>query len=286
MAGKPSKPHLETIRTSLSDYAPEVAPAKLNLLWLSVLNEMLLLFYPPFRAETEHELSEQVLVGLRAYIEDLVEFDGKTLRDAWKDVRRNHKVERWPTSGDLRRACLEISPRAPTSDNAEKPRGDLDAKKERYAEAMAMADAERSRQMVTPLWKQACREGWVSHLLSEISRRLNIFQQHHINGKHTSFAIFFQSHEIDCIRSGSAYAVSMAMDNPISFPEDWAFQIGTETRRTWQDIAAEKDVVGEDGEMQSLSSYAGNILQAVKSGKPLRFEKPRHVNQPLPELSP
>ena len=78
----------------------------LNAVWEEVLEEMLTLYYPPFRASTDEELLEQATVGIRAYVEDLAEFRRGTLADAWRTVRRQHKTERWPTIHAIRDACL------------------------------------------------------------------------------------------------------------------------------------------------------------------------------------
>jgi hypothetical protein len=71
------------------------------------------MYYPPFRAETEEELAEQSVVWLRACVEDLMEFPIHVLADAWKEVRRSHKVERWPTIQVIRDACLANSGEKP-----------------------------------------------------------------------------------------------------------------------------------------------------------------------------
>lgn len=69
----------------------------LNRVWSTVLEEMLTLFYPPFRADNDDELLDQTVVALRAYTEDLAGFSEEQLRRAWRGVRRTHKTERWPT---------------------------------------------------------------------------------------------------------------------------------------------------------------------------------------------
>lgn len=71
-----------------------------------VLTEMLLLFYPPFRAIDDVELLELSIRGVKAYAEDLCEFSPEVLQDGWREARRNHRVERWPTISDIRDACL------------------------------------------------------------------------------------------------------------------------------------------------------------------------------------
>lgn len=56
-----------------------------------------MLFYPPFRAADDVEMLELSAKGVRAYAEDLAGFTMEQLRSAWREVRRNHKTERWPT---------------------------------------------------------------------------------------------------------------------------------------------------------------------------------------------
>lgn len=58
---------------------------------------MLTLFYPPFRAADDVEMLELSVKGIRAYAEDLAGYPEEQLRKAWRQVRREHKVERWPT---------------------------------------------------------------------------------------------------------------------------------------------------------------------------------------------
>jgi hypothetical protein len=58
---------------------------------------MLTLFYPPFRAADDIEMLELSVTGIRAYAEDLAGFPADDLRRGWREVRRTHKPERWPT---------------------------------------------------------------------------------------------------------------------------------------------------------------------------------------------
>lgn len=67
---------------------------------------MLTLYYPPFRADDDVELLQLSTVGIRAYIDDLAEFDAETLANGWREARRAHKVERWPTISDIRDRCV------------------------------------------------------------------------------------------------------------------------------------------------------------------------------------
>lgn len=87
-----------------------------------MISEMTLLLYPPFEAKTDDELLLQCTVALRAYIEDLAEFEQGPLAAAWREVRRKHTTVRWPTIETIRSACIGV--RDDADDSAErKPRG-------------------------------------------------------------------------------------------------------------------------------------------------------------------
>lgn len=68
---------------------------------------MLTLFYPPFRAADDVEMLELSVKGIRAYAEDLADQPEHILRRAWREVRRVHKVERWPTIQVILEACQQ-----------------------------------------------------------------------------------------------------------------------------------------------------------------------------------
>lgn len=75
--------------------------------WDAVLEEMLTLFYPPFRAADDVEMLELSVKGVRAYAEDLADQPEHVLHRAWREVRRTHKIERWPTINAILEACNE-----------------------------------------------------------------------------------------------------------------------------------------------------------------------------------
>lgn len=112
---------------------------------------MLTLYYPPFRADDDVELLEMCLTSIRAYVEDLAEFDADTLGRAWRDVRRRHKVERWPTISDIRDACLAAQPRQPITKTSAR----VDKKPVDRWEFIASADA----YMLTAQGQWALRHG-------------------------------------------------------------------------------------------------------------------------------
>ncbi len=68
---------------------------------------MLILYFPPFPADNEAVMLEQAVIGIRAYAEDLATIPEATVAKAWRTVRREHKVGRWPTIAAILDACRE-----------------------------------------------------------------------------------------------------------------------------------------------------------------------------------
>jgi hypothetical protein len=93
---KPSKPKPSEVLNALRQSWRGSAPA-LDAVWTACLEEMLTLFYPPFRADDDVEMLDLSVVAIRAYAEDLASHPEARLRKAWREVRRAHKAERWPT---------------------------------------------------------------------------------------------------------------------------------------------------------------------------------------------
>lgn len=110
---KPSKPHPSTVLQCLSD------SNRVELVALDrtrgMLDEMLTLYYPPFRAESEEELLDQTLVALRRYVIELGCYDRDTIDRAWGEVVSRHKTERWPTVGEIAEECRARDPQARTA---------------------------------------------------------------------------------------------------------------------------------------------------------------------------
>lgn len=73
---------------------------------------MVILYYPPHRAPDDAELEYECNVALRDYLEDLAEFPAEILRGGWREARRTHKTQAWPTIAAIRNACLALAPRA------------------------------------------------------------------------------------------------------------------------------------------------------------------------------
>lgn len=103
---RPSKPNPNEVRELLrASWRGE--RQKLEMVWDECLAEMLVLFYPPFFAETEDELTEQAEIALKAYAEDLAQFDRGVLAAGWRQCRRAHKVQRWPSLSEIIGACSQ-----------------------------------------------------------------------------------------------------------------------------------------------------------------------------------
>lgn len=184
---------------------------------------MLLLYFPPFRARNEDELCAQVLVGLQAYIEDLAEFDGMTLREAWKEVRRNHRVERWPTIESIRSECFRLATKRGGLPVPMGASAGWQSRDSRHREAMQLEGEEKERHEKMPYWQRARTENWGNYLDIEVRRRLNLLVQLYDCDRVSGIRFDLAPHELDCIRSGHAPMLAMAMDSPLSFPDNWEF---------------------------------------------------------------
>lgn len=110
---KPTKPEPQTVKLSL-EASHRVLPHEMLKVW-PVLEEMLILHYPPFRAATQEELLEQTVVALTRYVKELATFGRETLENAWSDTLREHTTERWPTIGVIVRNSNQRSPFRPVS---------------------------------------------------------------------------------------------------------------------------------------------------------------------------
>lgn len=71
-----------------------------------------MLYYPPFRAVDAADMLATASSALKAYVDDLRDFDDTTLARAWRDLRRSHTRETWPTIGTIREACGRAVPMA------------------------------------------------------------------------------------------------------------------------------------------------------------------------------
>lgn len=101
------KPRPAALRELLIEHVRSLPPAKLAALWAIVLEEMVTLWWPPYRALDEAELLATATLGLRAYVEDLAEYSDDALRAGWRDVRRSHRTQGWPTIATIR-AAVEL----------------------------------------------------------------------------------------------------------------------------------------------------------------------------------
>lgn len=105
---KPTKPNPEVVLESLRPLWRGSERALADS-FAYCLREMLLLYYPPFRADSDVELTDLTVTGIRAYVEDLAEFQPEVLAEGWRQARRGHKVERWPTISDIRDRCQSVA---------------------------------------------------------------------------------------------------------------------------------------------------------------------------------
>jgi len=128
---KPTKPTPGEVRSALQP-SWRGSPESLNRAWGACLAEMLVLFYPPFRAADEVEMLELSAKGVRAYAEDLSGYTEDQLRKAWRQVRREHKVERWPTINAILDA-IGSDNRSARSPSGRRPANDAELEYQRTA---------------------------------------------------------------------------------------------------------------------------------------------------------
>lgn len=172
MATAMLKPDQTVLRTYFST-SNVVPPLKLATVWTVALAEMLVLYFPPFRAADEGELMDQARIALRAYLEDLAEFDEPELRAAWRTVRRAHKRRDWPTIDEIRDACLLLvaAPPPRQSTIAEAPsavvygRDGAKPPPEKFPYA-----AQADRFMSTVPAQRALSEGWGAEVWDHVAQ--------------------------------------------------------------------------------------------------------------------
>lgn len=112
---------------------------------------MLILHYPPFRANDAEELLRQSLVGLRRYVLELDRYGVDALDKGWSAVLVDHRVERWPTIGTIVEACARYDRR---------PGPVLVASEASHAERERIAE----RVLASFTGHEAAREGWCHDL--------------------------------------------------------------------------------------------------------------------------
>jgi hypothetical protein len=110
---KPIKPKPSEVQSVLlaSWHGSESA---LDSTFAECLTELLTLYYPPFRAETDDELLDLAVTGIRAYAEELCGLSREQLRKAWREVRKVHKTERWPSLAAILDAAVPLTDRPST----------------------------------------------------------------------------------------------------------------------------------------------------------------------------
>lgn len=128
---KPSKPGSTEVLDGLKGHWRGSAEA-LRKCWDSCLDEMLMLFYPPFRASDDDEMLVMSIKAVHAYAEDLAGYSEEQLRKAWRQVRREHKVERWPTINAILDA-IGTDNRGARSPGGRRPANDAELEYQRTA---------------------------------------------------------------------------------------------------------------------------------------------------------
>ena len=91
---KPIKPNPTEVLNALLA-SSRVSSANVRKVW-PILEEMLTLYYPPFRAEDDDELLRQTQIALQRYVTELCVLDHAALDARWSAALRVHRVERWP----------------------------------------------------------------------------------------------------------------------------------------------------------------------------------------------
>lgn len=118
--------------------------------WSEVIEQMLVLYFPPSDAEDEGDLTEQCAVALKAYLADLAEFSADTLAQGWAKARRVNQGKGWPTIQVIRSACQDEAALAVSSAPA------MPAKETAFKRFDSQAEAA----MRMEIGQRAIREGW------------------------------------------------------------------------------------------------------------------------------
>lgn len=143
------KPNLKAVKTLLHA-SWRGAAESFDRVWSEVIEQMLVLYFPPSDAENEADLTEQCGVALKAYVADLAEFSADTLAQGWAKARRINQGKGWPTIQVIRSACQEEAALAVSSAPL-KPAKETGFKR---------FDQQAEAAMRTNLGQRAMREGW------------------------------------------------------------------------------------------------------------------------------
>lgn len=100
----PQKPSPTEVLNALLESC-SVSEIEIRRVFRTALEQMLLLYYPPYRAQDEDELLSTTVLAISAYVEDLAAIDPDVLAEAWREVRSRHKTQGWPTLGTILDAC-------------------------------------------------------------------------------------------------------------------------------------------------------------------------------------
>lgn len=167
MSNKAQKPKAEEVR-QIFDGLSIVTKPKLNRVFDEVLDELLILFWPPYRADTNRELLDCAVTGLKQYVEDLSDYTADELSAGWREVRRRHKTQGWPALGVVLAACDAARAKAKQSKapdaNAEK----APSKAEIRREKKRLFDDFMAGFQQGPLWSRASDEGFILPMMKYV----------------------------------------------------------------------------------------------------------------------
>ena len=79
--------------------------SKVEKLFNSCLEEMILLYLPQFSADTQEECNKKAVIVLNRYFEALSGYPEEQLARGWKRLVEGYKVKAWPSIAEIRYAC-------------------------------------------------------------------------------------------------------------------------------------------------------------------------------------
>ena len=100
----PLKPSPNEVQSALLGLS-RLTDSAIRKTFRAALEQMLVLYYPPFRAADDAELLGMTVTAITAYVEELSRFDEDRITRAWADVRSRHKTQGWPVLGVIVDAC-------------------------------------------------------------------------------------------------------------------------------------------------------------------------------------
>ena len=98
---KPSPNEVQSALLARSKFSDSV----IRKTFRAALDQMMVLYYPPYLAADDAELLAMVITGTEAYVDGLGRFDEDAIATAWAHVRNRHKTRGWPVPGLIVDAC-------------------------------------------------------------------------------------------------------------------------------------------------------------------------------------